>query len=129
VNVKELHAAVFAVGDCFGDPAAAREAERIRLRLDPTLTAMVQAATKPEYQEHLIPIARALAYLIATTAHVRTAESEKLLHMLDKVDDEPTQIMREWGLRRVSEENRGKPPHHVAILGMTNAQPRPVKRA
>jgi hypothetical protein len=94
----ELHAALFAVGDCFGTPDGATAAGQIRERLDPCLAEILEAVVTGE---DFVPVGRALAYLLATTAHGRPAETWILLDRLAEVDDGPTRQMCRWGRQRL----------------------------
>ncbi|MEV0484363.1 hypothetical protein AB0I69_27585 [Streptomyces sp. NPDC050508] len=100
--VTELHAALFAVGDCFGARGAEKEARLVRERLRPTLDTLVRSDLLTA--ERTWPVARAAAYLLTFTAQGRgggTAEdlSQVLLKLLAGHDDPVTKQLSTWALR------------------------------
>ena len=115
VRVIELHAAVFAIGDCFGDPAASDEAEAVRATVDDLLNTLI-TAVKNDREGHLISIGRAVAYLVGSTAHVNVGSSVRLLTELVEVDDKMTSALGAWGLQRLGDtEGPVLPAHSVGF--------------
>lgn len=101
VMITETHAALFAVGDCFGVEGAEREARAARENLRPLLTDLVRNDLTREPSRW--PIARAIAYLLTFTAAPRTRRdepdlSEELLEALKDHPDKRTQQFCRWAL-------------------------------
>ncbi|MEU1242802.1 hypothetical protein ABZ388_20825 [Micromonospora parva] len=118
VRVIEVHAALFAVGDCFGDPAGEQAAAQIREQLDELLQRVVTDVVKDDGR-FLVPVGRALSYLLATTAHVRSTSSKNMLDRLVTVSDPPTRHMSIWGLSRFTEHGIVKQAHEVPFEPMS----------
>lgn len=101
-RIDELHAVLFAIGDCYGVKGAEAEAREIRERLRSILSDLVtkrQTTDKPRY-----PLARAIAYLLTFTAQPRRPDgeldfSEMLLQDLREHPDPVTQNFTRWALQ------------------------------
>jgi hypothetical protein len=95
----ELHASLFAVGDCFGAPGYHEEAKHVRGELEDILTDLVTETTAaPEL--HLV--ARATGYLLTVTAQPTDGSkpdlSKDLLEALREHKDPVTQRLSDWAL-------------------------------
>lgn len=114
VLVIELHTAIFAIGDCFGDPAASDEADTVRRSIDNLLEELIREVTSDK-QSHLTPIGRAIAYLVGSTAHVNVAASRRLLEQIVELNDEVTKALGEWGMARLgaTDDEPVRPAHDV----------------
>ena len=99
-HVTEMHASLFAVGDCFGAAGAEERARSVRERLRPILTKLADA--KGDRAMILRRPARAAAYLLTVTAqpaHVgRTDLSQELLERLRNHPDPVTAKLSRWAL-------------------------------
>ncbi|MEV4655086.1 hypothetical protein [Micromonospora sp. NPDC049301] len=114
VRVLELHSALFAVGDCFGAAGAERSAAQVRELLDQLLGELVEAVKEDNrLGKDLVPVSRALTYLLGTTAHVRPARTKEWLETLAQVDDPATRTMSNWGLSRLRSADRVEQAHEV----------------
>jgi hypothetical protein len=116
VRAIELHAAIFAIGDCFGDPAAKNEAEAVRATIDDLLTSLI-AEVKNDDAGHLTSIGRAIAYLVGSTAHVNVGSSRRLLTELAGMRDKMTSTLGAWGLQRLGDSDTDPvlPAHSVGF--------------
>lgn len=151
-TTAETHAALFAVGDCFGAFGAEIQAKNVFDRLAPTLEEVVytlvprstsnqtdspdqgqmKATGGPDgrlsptdMQDHVYPVARALAYMLTVTgqrltprgpslehanadqsphlaAADRTVKASSLLDLLKTYDDVQTRRLAQWGLDKAS---------------------------
>jgi len=99
-DVTEMHASLFAVGDCFGVPGAAERARSARARLRPILADL--ATAEGERALILQRPARAAAYLLTATAQPasdgRTDLSRELLEKLSRHPDPVTASFSQWAL-------------------------------
>jgi hypothetical protein len=100
-RVSELHAALFAVGDCFGVPGAEAQANTVREALRDVLSELA----KPGLPQALVlrRPARAAAYLLTATAQAsldsRSDLSRELLEQLRQHPDQVTSRFSDWALR------------------------------
>jgi len=99
-QVTEMHASLFAVGDCFGVAGAEERARSARERLRPILTDLAQ--TQGDRGQALRRPARATAYLLAVTAQPSADGSQDLSHeLLEKMSDHPDPVtakLSRWAL-------------------------------
>ncbi|MET0424100.1 MAG: hypothetical protein ABW046_09510 [Actinoplanes sp.] len=114
-QIAEMHAALFAVGDCFGMPDAGRAGDRIRRQLDATLME-ITTALENDPEQVLRPVGRALAYLLSTTSHAQGERAREMLMRLNRLPDTATRDMTEWGLARLRSLPRVRPAHEVDFL-------------
>jgi hypothetical protein len=91
--VAELHATVFAIGDCFGLRGAQSEAKAMWTAVSPSLRVL---ATQSKAE--LVPVARAAAYTAAVTEQ---AQDRLLRNLADHHSDGVTRRVATWGLERV----------------------------
>jgi hypothetical protein len=99
-RVTEMHASLFAVGDCFGVTGAEDLARNARERLRPVLEQL--ASMEGTRAKLLRRAARAAAYLLTVTAQPRIGErkdlSEELLEKLSHYPDPVTAELSKWAL-------------------------------
>ena len=99
-HVSEMHAALFAVGDCFGVTGAEERARDARERLRPILTEL--ATAEGDRAQILRRPARAAAYLLTVTAQPSSAArkdlSQDLLEQLSHHPDPVTARLSRWAL-------------------------------
>ena len=99
-HLTEMHASLFAVGDCFGVAGAGDQARKVRERLRYILTDLANA--DGARAERLRRPARAAAYLLTATAQPavdgRKDLSEELLEKMSRYPDEPTARLSRWAL-------------------------------
>jgi len=99
-RVTEVHASLFAVGDCFGVVGAEDRATSARERLRPVLTELADAQGPRAWV--LRRAARAAAYLLTVAAQPRRSGkadlSEVLLEKLSHHPDEVTARLSRWAL-------------------------------
>lgn len=99
-QVTEMHAALFAVGDCFGATGAAEQARSVREALHAMLVELVDKTL--EEQRPLRRIARAAAYMLTITAQPEVNGkkdlSQELLERLAAHQDPVTNRLSEWAL-------------------------------
>ncbi|GAA1613312.1 hypothetical protein GCM10009733_006760 [Nonomuraea maheshkhaliensis] len=100
-KIDEMHAALFAIGDCFGADGAQKDARDIREELSDLLRDLViekRTNDKPD----LYPIARAASYMLTVTAQPRENGkidlAEELLKGLREHPDDVTRELSEWAL-------------------------------
>jgi hypothetical protein len=100
-HVTEMHAALFAVGDCFGVAGAEVRARSARDRLQPILEDLAGMTRDPRATILRRP-ARAAAYLLTVTAQPRVGGrkdlSEELLEKLTRHADPVTARLSKWAL-------------------------------
>jgi hypothetical protein len=100
-RVTEMHASLFAVGDCFGVAGAEESAKRARERLRPILEHLVDIKELPRARM-LRRATRAAAYLLTVTAQPqvngRIDLSEELLEKLSSHPDPITRRLSRWAL-------------------------------
>ena len=109
-QVSEMHAALFAVGDCFGVQGAEEQAKSARERLRPVLTGL--AGTRGDRAKILRRAARAAAYMLTVTAQPAPAGrkdlSQELLEELSTHPDPMTAKLSQWVLSfRFAETENG----------------------
>ncbi len=99
-HVTELHASLFAVGDCFGVTGAEQRAAEARERLRPVLADL--ADMEGTRANQLRRPARAAAYMLTVTAQRRVGDkedlSQELLKKLSRHKDEVTSGLSKWAL-------------------------------
>jgi hypothetical protein len=99
-RITEMHASLFAVGDCFGVAGAEERARSVRDRLRPILTEL--ASLEAPRASILQQATRAVAYLLTVTAQRRENGqedlSEVLLRKLSSHPDEVTAHLSKWAL-------------------------------
>ncbi len=99
-HITEMHASLFAVGDCFGIEGAEERAKDVRESLRSILTAL--ASMKGARAKILGRPARAAAYLLTVTAQPRTGTrrdlSQELLQKLGTHPDPVTRKLSTWVL-------------------------------
>lgn len=99
-HVTELHAALFAIGDCFGTSGEEGRARSTRERLRPVLTEL--ANMEGDRALVLRRASRAAAYLLIVTAQPRIGEekdlSQELLEDLAHSEDPVTAKLSSWAL-------------------------------
>jgi hypothetical protein len=99
-RVTEMHASLFAVGDCFGVAGAEERAKSARDRLRTILTEL--AGAEGHRALVLARPARAAAYLLTVTAQARDGDkkdlSEVLLERLRGHPDQVTARLSNWAL-------------------------------
>ena len=100
-HVTEMHASLFAVGDCFGVAGAEARARSARDRLRPILEDLASMTEDPRATILRRP-ARAAAYLLTVTAQPRVNGhkdlSEELLEKLSRHADPVTARLSRWAL-------------------------------
>jgi hypothetical protein len=100
-HITQLHASLFAVGDCFGAMGSEYRAKSVRTTLRPMLTEL--ANMEGRRAEIMHRPARAAAYLLMITAQPREGEkpdlSEVLLGKFKEHPDETTRRLSDWALR------------------------------
>lgn len=106
--VSELHAILFAIGDCFGALGAEAAARRMRRFLhEQRLWTLVDQCGTAD----LAPIARAAAYLLTVTT--QSDDRLKLEELSVNHLDEPTRAACEWALARRFAGNQLRPLHLI----------------
>jgi hypothetical protein len=99
-QVTELHASLFAVGDCFGVPGAGARAADAREKLRHVLTDL--ATMEGDRANRLRRPARAAAYLLTVTAQPAAGGkedlSQELLDKLSQHKDTVTASLSQWAL-------------------------------
>ena len=95
--VTEMHASLFAVGDCFGVAGAEERAKSARERLRSVLTGLAEA--EGDRAKFLRRPARAAAYLLTVTAQPGGNDlSQELLEKLSHHPDPITSKLSRWAL-------------------------------
>lgn len=99
--VTELHAALFAIGDCFGPRDAQEQARGVRESIRSILEFLV--TKKGAEPQVMWPAARATAYLLAVTAQPRRPDqrldlAQVLLGELRTHPDSVTRQLSDWAL-------------------------------
>lgn len=102
-RISEMHAALFAIGDCVGVPDAGDAADDMRRALDHTLLDLADRCV----DEPLRPIPRAVAYLVTVTAR---PDDRVVLERLSRHPDPLTQEASRWGLHvRFDDDGKVRP--------------------
>jgi hypothetical protein len=104
--VSEAHAALFAIGDCFGAVDAVEEATRIREDMKTIVDEIVSKCTEPP----LYPVARAACYMIAFTGTLADGHSTTLLRGLSEHKDKVTRALSRWALNHRISDPLGPTP-------------------
>jgi hypothetical protein len=98
--VSELHAGMFAIGDCFGTPVAKTQVKQARDEVKGILEDVAWRGFADE--DMLFPVARASAYVLCVTAQNRASDeqdlSQVLLQRLAGHPDTVTQDLSNWAL-------------------------------
>ena len=118
-RITELHAALFAVGDCFGSATGSAAGREARDLLAPVLTKLLDDT---ERAAKLRRPARAAAYLLGVTAQPRVNGakdlSEELLERLRAHPDPVTSKLSSWILSfRFAEDGGIRPMLAAAVHG------------
>jgi hypothetical protein len=99
-RITEVHASLFAIGDCFGVPGVEDRAKSARDRLKPVLTDLAEATG--DRAMIMRRAARAAAYLLTVTAQPQESGkpdlSQELLEKLRDHPDEVTARLSRWAL-------------------------------
>ncbi|MFF4805629.1 hypothetical protein ACFY1U_45885 [Streptomyces sp. NPDC001351] len=114
---SEMHAVLFAIGDCFGVPeeGAAAPARRLRAELAPTLGSLLAVSrTNPTVHR----VARAAAYMVTVTAQSGDGSSYDLLGQLLDHQDQATKDLCNWARDNRFEKNGAvvRPLHKAPLL-------------
>ncbi len=125
-RVTEVHASLFAVGDCFGVAGADDRAVSAREKLRPMLTDLADAQGRRAKVLHRA--ARAAAYLLTVTAQPRESGqadlSEVLLKKLASHPDDVAARLSRWALSfRFAEDGTVRPLLDAAEHGVTEDGP------
>ncbi|MCA1702697.1 MAG: hypothetical protein LC808_05275 [Actinobacteria bacterium] len=110
--VAEMHAALFAVGDCFGSVGAEALGGRLRTKLDTQLTRLL--ALSDQGHPDLFPIARAATYVLATTLQNGDLGTKEALHQQSQTHHDPlTKSLSEWAYSRFDRAGHVRPVHEM----------------
>jgi hypothetical protein len=121
---SEMHAALFAVGDCFGVPGEGpkNRARSLRDALAPTIEDLLLRSRQAREQNPELDtnpydrVARAAAYLITVTANADPQASFDLLKGLQDHPDPATSRLGKWALRnRFDNEGRVRPLYTASV--------------
>lgn len=125
-QIKEMHAALFAIGDCFGVAFAARDTEGLKIVRRSTARILRDLAQEERFRkdERFFGVARALAYVLTFIAQDRKPEqpgkediTEELLKRLSDHDDAVTREFCRWTLRfRYAPDGRVQSLLHAADI-------------
>jgi hypothetical protein len=101
-QIQEMHAALFAVGDCFGaSDVPEQEVRRIREDIREVLTGLVGSQLISDVS--FFPVSRSVAYLLTFLVLPRRDNgidlAENLLTVLCKNPDETTRELSQWALK------------------------------
>jgi hypothetical protein len=121
-HVTEMHAALFAAGDCFGAVGAEDRAKSIRDSLREILTGL--ATAQGERAEILYRAARAAAYFLVFSAQPREGEdkdfSQELLERFSTYPDPVTSQLSRWALKfRFADDGSVRPLLAAVQLPLT----------
>jgi hypothetical protein len=114
--ISELHAAIFAIGDCYGSAGQERYARYMRGQIDEPLWKFVNQ----HQEEEFFPVSRAAAYLLTVTPQLDDQNDDrKLLRQLEQTHpDAVTKQACAWALSmRFATDSEGKDavrPLHLA---------------
>ena len=114
-----MHAALFAVGDCFGATGVAEEdVRRIRERIRDVLIGLVNGQLVN--RDDLFSVSRAISYLLTFMALPRKGKeidlAEELLTKLREHPDETTRELSKWALEnRIGQNGAVRPLIHARI--------------
>ncbi|MEV5479974.1 MULTISPECIES: hypothetical protein [Streptomyces] len=124
-EISEMHAVLFAIGDCFGaesrTPEPQKAKEQIRSDVLESLSRLIVDGQTDALQRHLI--ARAAAYMLTVTASDRTQQDkldtseELLIHLRRCHPDGITQQFCDWALKFRFDNESGKvrPLFHATL--------------
>jgi len=116
-QITELHASLFAVGDCFGAEGAEDRARNVREALRDVLTALARMRDAPAKMLHRP--ARAAAYLLTVTAQPGTSGGKDLSReLLEELSDHPDPVtakLSRWALSFRWDQNGAVRPLLAAI--------------
>ncbi|WP_331771784.1 hypothetical protein OG948_50295 (plasmid) [Embleya sp. NBC_00888] len=120
-QITEMHAVLFAIGDCFGAGFGARDRGNLKTVRAGTAVTMRELATGDitRGDPRFYPVARALAYQLTFTAQDRRAgtkdSSEELLEALRAHPDDTTREFCEWALQyRFGDDGKVRSLLHAA---------------
>jgi len=125
-RISEMHASLFAVGDCFGVQGAEERARSVRDRLHPVL---MDLATLGEVRGRILRRAcRAVAYVLTVTAQPREGDepdlSRELLGRLAGHPDPVTAKISQWALSfRFAPDGSVRPLLDAAEFGLPVSRP------
>jgi hypothetical protein len=124
-GITELHASLFAVGDCFGAASGDETGREARDLLAPVLTSLIDDGDRAAL---LRRPARAAAYLLGVTAQPRVNGrkdlSEELLEKLREHPDPVTRRLSSWVLSfRFADDGTVRPPLAAAEYGEPDDTP------
>jgi hypothetical protein len=116
-QIHEMHAVLFAIGDCYGATGVAHdEVRRVRDSIQDVLTGLVDG--KLTFEPALFAVSRAAAYLLTFMILPRENNkvdlAEELLEKLRKHPDSVTQELSEWALKNRLGGNGEVPPLTMA---------------
>jgi hypothetical protein len=125
-RITEVHASLFAIGDCFGVPGVEDRARSARERLRPVLTDLAEATDKRAMT--MRRASRAAAYLLTVTAQPKengkTDLSQELLEKLRDHPDEVTARLSRWALSfRFAPDGSVRPLLDAAEYGVIEDSP------
>jgi hypothetical protein len=109
----DMHAALFAIGDCFGAAGAEDGARRLRRPapgIDDILDDLLKISSKTET---LYRVGRAAAYVVAVTAQTGDNSRTLLSRTLAEHHDEGTTRLCEWALKRFTKDGVTRPIHEA----------------
>ncbi|MET7304072.1 hypothetical protein [Embleya sp. NPDC005575] len=120
-RITEMHAVLFAIGDCFGAGFGARDRGNLKTVRAGTAVILRELATGDVTRgdPRFYPVSRALAYLLTFTAQDRRAgrtdPSEELLEAMRDHPDDTTREFCEWALQyRFGADGRVRSLLHAA---------------
>lgn len=110
--ISQMHAALFAVGDCFGSVGTESIGQRVRARID-ALLGRLQTLSR-EGGEDFFPIARAATYVLVAMPRAGDASTRSLLLELSQShEDEAVRRLAAWGQGRFDKNLNIKPVHEM----------------
>ena len=118
-QIAEMHAALFAVGDCFGaTEVSLDEVRRMRESVRGVLTKLISSGRTE--RDDLYPVSRACAYLLTFMILPREGQAEdlaeRLLKELTKHPDKITRQLSRWALKnRLDEGGKVRPLVHARV--------------
>jgi hypothetical protein len=111
--MSEMHAALFAVGDCFGVRSERDKARHLREQLDSMLVDLIHRSVDARAAAGSSciwdPVARAAGYLVVVTAEADPQRSRELVEGLATHPDPGTQRLADWALRYRFDGKRVRP--------------------
>ncbi|MBK3643030.1 hypothetical protein [Streptomyces sp. MBT33] len=119
-QIAELHAALFAIGDCFGAGFGARPSKEAATTVQGETKEILESLVDNKLTEgrERYPLARALAYLLTFMTHDQKSAdlSKSLLTRLMDHQDPTTQSFARWSLGwRFDQEGKVQPLLRAAI--------------